>query len=148
MKEWQVSIQFDGSDDIEPLSLVDLTEVTGGYLEIKREFFDELLSSVKKAKNFVVGKKITRVENPDGEDWTNNPWILVLAKVREKKTPLDLLIKRERDLSGTLVAVCPPEFVKFIKANSGEELKKMMEYLISFPMKFEATLILPILPES
>ncbi len=138
-----MTVQFGGEDEAENLALDDLADVINGYLAIKREYFDELLSSVKKTKTFFVSKRLLNVTSPDKEDWTNNGWLLVFARVKEKELPVQLLIRREHDLAGTIVAFGPDEFSKHVKKNGGEELRKMMEYLVSFPHKFDATVLLP-----
>ncbi|GAB4305538.1 MAG: hypothetical protein Kow0069_01440 [Promethearchaeota archaeon] len=143
MKAWEVTVEFDGSSESDVLNLTDLQEVTSGYYDVARAFFDDLLESIKKSRQFVVGKKIKHVKGPDDEDWTQNPWLLLLARIREKEVPFWALIKRKRDLTGTLVAVGPEEFVKFVKKNGGEELKKVLEYLVTFPKKFNLVVLIP-----
>jgi hypothetical protein len=144
MKNWQVTVKMgDQPDDI--LELIDIKEVFEGYLNVSRTFFDELLSIVKMIKKYAIGKGVEVVKAPDGSDWTHNPWILMLLKDNEKSMPFWLLFKREKDLSGYLVAAGPEQFIDYCKATkeADDEIKRIMEYMIAYPQKFTLSIIIP-----
>ena len=48
-------------------------------------------------------KELKKSTGPDNENWTQNPWILLMIKDNEKSIPFWFLIKREKDLTGYLV---------------------------------------------
>ncbi|MHA2430698.1 MAG: hypothetical protein ACXACC_06650 [Promethearchaeota archaeon] len=145
MKIWEITLKYpDG-----PAKKLDLFDVKGlfnGYLKIKRSYFDHLLKVIKITKNYFTGNAIERIISPDKDDWTFNPWMLVLIQDNEKKKPFWLLIKRERDLSGELVAIGPKTFADYNDSNSDDarrDLKRLMTYLVVYINKFECSVLLP-----
>lgn len=145
MDIWDVMLKYnDGSTN--ELELYDVKPIFNGYLKIKRTYFDRLLKAIKITKKYFAGNAIEKVFGPDKEDWTLNPWILVLIQDNEKKKLFWLFIKRERDLSGELIAIGPKAFADYNNSNSDEarhELKRLMTYLVVYINKFECTVILP-----
>jgi hypothetical protein len=144
MKNWNVIIKI-GDEGTDNLELIDINEVLEGYLNINRTFFDELLSIVKMIRKYALGKGIEKVLGPDKEDWTQNPWVLLMLKDAEKKLPFWLLLKREKDLNGFLVAIGPDSFYQFCKASKepDDEIKRILEYVIAYPQKFKTSIIIP-----
>jgi hypothetical protein len=144
MKTWQVTVKI-GEEPEDTLDLVDVREILDGYLNISRTFFDELLGIVKMIRKYAIGKGIQMVKSPDKDDWTHNPWILLLFKDNEKGIPFWLLLKREKDLTGYLVAAGPDQFLEYCKSTkeADDEIKRIMEYLIAYPQKFTLSIIIP-----
>jgi hypothetical protein len=145
MKTWEITLKY--SDGIvKKLDLFDVKNLFNGYLKIKRSYFDRLLKAIKITKNYFTGNAIERIISPDKDDWTFNPWLLVLIHDNEKKRPFWLLIKRERDLSGELVAIGPKAFADYNDSNSNDakrDLKRLMTYLVVYINKFECSVLLP-----
>ena len=144
MKAWQVQVKIkDEPEDL--LELTDVKEILEGYLNINRNFFDELLSIVKMLRKYAIGKGIEKVTGPDNEDWTQNPWILLMIKDNEKSIPFWFLIKREKDLTGYLVALGPQMFFDYCKQSKevDDEIKRILEYIIAYPQKFKLSIIIP-----
>ncbi|MFX0033237.1 MAG: hypothetical protein ACFE8E_01960 [Candidatus Hodarchaeota archaeon] len=145
MDTWNVSLKF-ADDSTNTLELYDVKPIFNGYLKIKRSYFDRLLKAIKMTKKYFTGNAIEKVSGPDNEDWTLNPWILVLIQDNEKKKPFWLFMKRERDLSGELVAIGPKAFADYNSINSDEarrELKRLMTYIVVYINKFECSVLLP-----
>ena len=144
MKTWQVTVKM-GEEPEDTLELTDIREILDGYLNISRTFFDELLGIVRMIKKYAIGKGIQAVKGPDNEDWSLNPWVLLLFKDNEKAMPFWLLLKREKDLTGYLVAAGPDQFLEYCKATkeADDEIKRIMEYLIAYPQKFTLSIIIP-----
>ena len=78
--------------------------------KLRRNYFDDLIKEIKLNKKYTVGKSLKKVTSPEGEDWTENPLILLMANNKEKDVPIWLLLKRENNLNGYLVAVGPRFF--------------------------------------
>jgi len=144
MKSWQVSVKIKDEPE-DKLELIDIKEVLEGYLNINRNFFDEILSIVKMLRKYAIGKGIEKVIGPDNEDWTQNPWILLMIKDNEKNIPFWFLIKREKDLTGYLVAFGPNTFYEYCKQSKevDDEIKQILEYVIAYPQKFKLSIVIP-----
>lgn len=145
MNPWKVSLKFsDGSD--KTLELFDAKSYFEGYIKIKRSFFDALIKSIKMTKKYFTKKAIETVIGPDEEDWTLNPWMLIVIKDNEKRMPFWLFIKREMDLTGVLVAIGPKPFAEYNDKNLYEakrEIKRLMNYIIVYLNKFNCIIFLP-----
>jgi hypothetical protein len=144
MKVWKVKLKFrDGSE--RDLNLYDANRYFDGYLKIKRSYFNTLNELINTEKQYEIRKGIEKVENPDGKDWTFNPWILIISKENEKGKTFWLLVKREKDLSGVLVAIGPKLFAKYNNTNSEakREIMRVIHYLTAYLEKFECTILLP-----
>ena len=144
MKSWRVVLKFpDGSD--KNLELFDSKQYFGGYLKIKRSYFNELVKTIKMTKKYNTSKAIEKVTGPDDEDWTLNPWMLIIVKDNEKNKPFWFFIKRERDLSGLLVAIGPKPFADYNSGNSEakREIKRLINYIIAYLNKFNCLILLP-----
>jgi hypothetical protein len=144
MKRWQIQLKF--SDDSEKeITLFDAKTYFDGYIKLKRSYFNSLVKALKITKRYITGKAIQKVVGPDGEDWTFNPWILILVKDNEKEKPFWFFIKRETDLSGLLVAIGPRPFVDYNTYNpeANREVKKIINYIVSYIKKFELVILLP-----
>jgi hypothetical protein len=145
MKTWKVLIKYlDGNN--ENLNLYDVSNYFDGYLKIKRSFFNSLTKAIKMSRKYATGKAIEKVTNPEGEDWTLNPWMLIIIKDNEKNNPFWYFIKRESDLSGLLVGIGPKAFVDYISTNVNETkryIKRLINYLIAYLNKFNCIVLLP-----
>lgn len=144
MKKWKVSLKLEENEK-NLIELVDAKEVLDGYLNINRNFYIEILNIAKIINRYMIGKGIESVTDPNGKDWSLNPWILMLIKENENDIPFRLLIKREKDLSGFLVALGPEKFVNYLKETKEEddEIKRFLEYLIAYPQKFRISMVIP-----
>lgn len=144
MKSWRVVLKFpDGSE--KNLELFDSKQYFGGYLKIKRSYFNELVKTIKMTKKYNTSRAIEKVTGPDDEDWTLNPWMLIIVKDNEKNKPFWFFIKRERDLSGLLVAIGPKPFADYNSGNSEakREIKRLINYIIAYLNKFNCLILLP-----
>ncbi|MHA1898204.1 MAG: hypothetical protein ACTSU2_12495 [Promethearchaeota archaeon] len=141
---WIIEVQIKGEPQ-PSLRLFDANSVFGEDLTLNRNYFDQLITLCKQRKEFVVGKGIEHVTGKDGEDWTYNPWILLLAKDNEKKAPFWVLIKRETDLTGVLVALGPELFKTYLASNKEniETMRKILEYILVYPEKWALTVLVP-----
>lgn len=146
-ERWLVKIKMEADVD-EDLQLVDLEQVHGSYLLVRKKFFEDLLKIVPKAKNYVVGKGIQNVTSPDGADWTRNSWLLVMAKESKAGATYWLLIKRtfnrEQNHPGFIVAIGPDSFTKSLigliptdEEARNEYLKKLVIWLTIEPAKWD-----------
>lgn len=144
MKNWTLTIKI-GENEEDNLNLFDVKGFLNGYLSINRNFFDEILNIVKMIKKYTVGKGIERVIGPNKKDWTQNSWVLLMFKDNEKQVPFWLLIKREKDLTGTLVAIGPEDLYQYYKDSKepDDEIKRIIEYIVSYPQKFKLSMIIP-----
>lgn len=145
MKTWNISITFNGNDT-QILKLFDAFELFNGYLKIKRTYFEKLIKAANMTKKYRIQKGISHVENPDNEDWTLNPWMFLLVKDIEKENPFWLLIKREKDLSGILVAIGPKQFKEYnssINSEAKRELKRLVNFIVVHLNKFNCLILLP-----
>lgn len=144
MKTWTISLKIN-DETLNDIELVDMNEIVEGYLNINRNFFDELLQIAKVLKKYAIGKGIENIIGPDKKNWTNNPWVLFMAKDNEKETPFWLLLKREKDLTGNLVGIGPQRFFDYLKSTKepDDEIKRFIEYIIAYPQKFKLSMIIP-----
>lgn len=147
MASWKVSIRVPDSEGIQVLELEDVISLFKAYPEVKRNFFDDLVAAINKTPTYYVGAKITKVTGADGEDWTSNPWILIIARESELNTPLWLLFKREKNLAGYLVALGPPAATTYAKENGLDELRRILEYIVAFVNRWDITVFLPEIPD-
>ncbi|MFX1308320.1 MAG: hypothetical protein ACFE9M_12260 [Promethearchaeota archaeon] len=128
------------------LELFDAKGYFGGYLKIKRSYFNALIKTIKMTKRYYTQKSIERVVGPDNDDWTYNPWMLMIVKDIEKKNPFWFFIKREKDLSGILVAIGPKPFAEYNSKNlldAKREIKRLINYIIVYLNKFNCVIMLP-----
>ncbi|KKK40549.1 hypothetical protein LCGC14_0492800 [marine sediment metagenome] len=145
MNPWKITLKFSDGTNKE-LEMFDIQTYFGGYLKIKRSYFDSLVKSIKMTKKYFTKKAIYNVLAPDDEDWSLNPWMLIIVKDNEKKMPFWFLIKREKDLSGTLVAIGPKSFVEYNNNKSTEsnrEIKRLINYITVYVNKFDCIVLLP-----
>jgi len=84
MKNWKLSIKYNGFKVTE-IELIDIKNFFEGYLKLKRSYFTSLTKAVKISKKYSVIKGIEKVFSPNQEDWTINPWVLLLIKDDRKK---------------------------------------------------------------
>lgn len=145
MKIWQVSLK-NPNGNLNKIELFDAKELFNGYLKIKRSYFDRLVKAVKMTKKYFTNNAIEKVLSPDNEDWTLNPWMLLLIKDNEKKKPFWLFIKREKDLSGELIAIGPKPFADYNNENRDEarrDIKRLLTYTVVYINKFDCSVLLP-----
>ena len=144
MKTWQIQIKI-GNEQLDEIVLYDAQKILDSYLNVNRTFFDELLDIVKMINKYAVGKGIEKVIGPDNKDWTNNPWLLIMVKDKENEIPFWLLFKREKDLTGFLVAVGPEKCFEYWNSSkeTDDDIKKFLEYIIAYPEKFILSIIIP-----
>jgi len=146
MSPWKVFLKFsDGTT--KNLELEDAKPYFGGYLRIKRSYFNELVKTLKMTKTYTTGRAIEKVLAPDegNDEWTYNPWLLMIVKDNEKNKSFWFFIKRERDLSGLLVAIGPKPFADYNNNNpeSRREIKQLINYIIAYFNKFRCVILLP-----
>jgi len=145
MKTWKVFLKFSNGEDKE-LELFDAKVYFGGYLKIKRRYFNALYKTVKMTKKYFTQKAIEKVISPNNDNWTLNPWMLLIVKDNEKQKPFWLFIKREKDLTGKLVAIGPKPFAEYNDKNLPEakrEIKSIINYIVVYLNKFNCGIILP-----
>jgi len=145
MDTWKVFLKFSDGEDKE-LKLFDAKAYFGGYLKIKRSYFNALFKSIKMTKRYLTQKAIEKVIGPNNDNWTLNPWILIIVKDNEKKKSFWFFIKREKDLSGILVAIGPKPFAEYNNKNLSEakrEIKSLINYIIAYLNKFNCVIMLP-----
>lgn len=147
MNPWKVYLKFFDDTDIEQeLELFDAKSFFGGYLKLKRSYFDSLVKNIKMTKKYITGKAIEKVIGPDNEDWSQNPWLLLIVKDEVKLKPFWFFIKREKDLSGLLVAIGPKTFEEYSNNDPSEarnEIKRLLNYIIAYLNKFNCVILLP-----
>ncbi len=145
MDRWKINLKFsDGTDN--ELELYDAKAYFNGYLKIKRSYFIRLVKAIKMTKKYSTGRAIEKVIGPDAKEWTENAWMLLLIKDNEKKNPFWLFIKREKDLSGLLIAIGPKSFVEYNNSDMLEakrNLKKLINYVVAYLNKFNCSVLLP-----
>ena len=142
---WKVNLKFANGMEKE-LELYDTKRYFDGYLRIKRSYFNRFIKAIKMTKKYNTTYAIEKVVSPDNEDKTLNAWILISAIDNEKQTPFWLFIKREKDLSGILVALGPKSFYNYsnIDINEGKrDIKRLINYLVAYLNKFNCMVILP-----
>lgn len=142
-ENWVIDLSLDG-DIEEKIDLIDVKEIFGSYLAVRKKFFDDLLNIAPTARHYGVGKAIDQVLGIDGKDWTKNSWLLVMGKEMSNKASFWMLFKREQNLSGSLVAIGPEELAKsvlklFPKDDDAkhEYFKKIMIWLTVEPAKWK-----------
>ncbi|MFX1257442.1 MAG: hypothetical protein ACFFAN_06270 [Promethearchaeota archaeon] len=147
MKTWKVFLKFaDGIEREKKLELYDAKTYFGGlYLKIKRSYFNRLGKIIKVSKKYSSIKGIEKVLSPDDDDWTFNPWMLIITKDNEKSKSFWFFIKREKDLSGVLVAIGPKTYAEYNNNNSEarREIKQIFNYIIAYLNKFQSIILLP-----
>jgi len=149
MKSWKIILKVPVDSDLEQeLELYDAKSYFGGYLRIKRSYFNELVKTIKITKNYSIGRAIEKVISPENnEDWTFNPWMLLIVKDNEKKKSFWFFIKREKDLSGLLVAIGPKPYAEYNNNQNTSEarrqIKRIINYLIAYLNKFQCLILLP-----
>ena len=143
-KIWKVTLRSD-SGSTKTIKLFDGNSVLGEYIQIRRNYFDDLVKEIKINKSYKVGKYLKKVSDPNGEDWTNNPMVLIMATNKEKDIPLWLLIKRENNLNGFLVAVGPEIFCDYLVKEQEriEEIRKFLEYMVIYSQKWAISALIP-----
>jgi hypothetical protein len=145
-KTWKLEIKFEGRPSPDTLEMVDVNEISEGYIHVKRDFFDNLIENVKDQHRYSIGKGIQSVFDPTGKNWTENPWILLMTKENSQKTQFWILLKRERNLSGYIVAIGPKGYYHYLsemESNKVDEIKKLIEYVVSYPAKFNLLVLIP-----
>ena len=142
---WRIMLKVEGLPN-EELELVDAKSFFEGYLKIKRNYYDRLIKAIKISKKYITKRGIEKVIGPNNEDWTLNPWLLLLLKETEKNMAFWLFMRREKDLSGTLIAIGPNIYNEFNNQNlpdSKRDLKRLINFIVSYINKFECLVILP-----
>ena len=148
MMLWKVILKSsDDSANKEELELYDAKSYFGGYLRIKRSYFNELAKTIKMTKNYSTGRAIEKVTGPESEeDWTLNPWMLIIVKDNEKNKSFWFFIKREKDLSGLLVAIGPKPYAEYNNNQNNSEarrgIKRIINYIIAYLNKFHCMVLL------
>ena len=149
MKLWKVTLKISNDLKLEiELELYDASSYFGGYLKIKRSYFNELAKAIKMTKNYSTKKGIEKVISPENEeDWTLNPWMLLIIKDNEKNKSFWFFIKREKDLSGILVAIGPKPYANYSNSQNNSEvrreIKRIINYIIAYINKFQCIILLP-----
>jgi hypothetical protein len=143
MKKWEVSLAVEDAIK-EKIHLFDAKRYFDGYLKIKRSYFNGLLNTIETSKNYTVARAIEKVESDD-QDFTLNPWILLIIKDTEKSKSFWFLMKREQDLSGLLIAIGPKEFSDYNYSNSESkrEIMRIINYIVAYLNKFRCMILLP-----
>ena len=145
MSTWKINLKFaDGT--AKAIELYDAKSYFNGYLKLKRSYFNRLVKAIKITKKYTTGHAIEKVVGPDSEEWTLNPWMLLLFKDNEKKKPFWLFIKREKDLSGLLIAIGPKQFAEYNNSNMLEakrDIKRLINYIVAYLNKFNCSVLLP-----
>ena len=145
MKTWKVFLKFSDGTEKE-LELFDANVYFKGYLKLKRSYFIRLVKAIKMTKKYTTGHAIEKIIGPDAKEWTLNAWMLLLIKDNEKKKPFWLFIKREKDLSGLLIAIGPKAFAEYNNSNILEakrDIKRLINYIIAYLNKFNCSVLLP-----
>jgi len=145
MNIWKIKLKFsDGTAS--DLELYDAKAYFNGYLKLKRSYFIRLVKAIKMTRKYTTGHAIEKVIGPDVKEWTDNAWMLLLIKDNEKKKPFWLLIKREKDLSGLLIAIGPKSFAEYNNSNMLEakrDIKRLINYIVAYLTKFNCSVLLP-----
>lgn len=143
-KIWTLKIS-DDSGSLKTIQLYDGNTVLGEYIQLRRNYFDDLIKEIKLNKKYTVGKALKKVTSPEGEDWTKNPLILLIANNTEKEVPLWLLIKRENNLNGFLLALGPKVLCEHLikEQERVEEIRKFLEYMVIYSQKWAISTIIP-----
>jgi hypothetical protein len=145
MDIWKINLKFsDGT--VNDLEMYDAKPYFNGYLSLKRSYFLRLVKAIKMTKKYTTGHAIERVIGPDAKEWSQNAWMLLLIKDNEKKNPFWILIKREKDLSGLLIAIGPRSFAEYNNSNMLEakrDIKRLINYIVAYLTKFNCSVLLP-----
>ena len=143
-KIWTIKVISDSSSP-NTIKLYDGKAVLGEYIQIRRNYFDDLIKEIKTNKKYSVGKSLKKVTSPEGVDWTENPLILLMAHNKEKDVPIWLLIKRENNLNGYLLAIGPNVFCDYLAKEQEriEEIRKFLEYMVIYSQKWIISAIIP-----
>ncbi|MFX1449073.1 MAG: hypothetical protein ACFFCG_13250 [Promethearchaeota archaeon] len=145
MNIWKINLKFsDGTTN--QLELYDAKVYFNGYLKLKRSYFLRLVKAIKMTKKYTTGHAIEAVIGPDAKEWTENAWMLLLIKDNEKKNPFWILLKREKDLSGLLIAIGPKSFAEYNNNNLPEakrDIKRLINYIVAYLNKFNCSILLP-----
>lgn len=145
MELWKISLNYNNELN-KKLELYDAKTYFNGYLNLKRTYFNKLAEVIKITKRYNIIHGISGVIGPDEKDWTLNAWMLFIITETENRNPFWLLIKREKDLSGTLVAIGPKAFADYNKSNQDEvkrDLKRFINYLVTYLNKFYCSIFIP-----
>jgi hypothetical protein len=145
MNPWKVFLKSPEGINKE-IQLFDAKNYFGGYLKIQRGFFNGLIKSIKITKKYFTFKAIEKVLSPNEDDWSLNPWMLMVIHDNEKKKTFWLFIKREKDLTGVLVAIGPKSYAEYNNRNLSEakrEIKLLINYIITYLNKFSCAVFLP-----
>ncbi|MBD3187775.1 hypothetical protein GF325_13145 [Candidatus Bathyarchaeota archaeon] len=126
-EKWDITLVLD--EITQEIEIIDVEKLFSAYLTVRRKFFDDLLSRITGIKHYTVGKGIDKVIGVDGEDWTKNPWVLIMARDVKDGAVFWLLFKREQNLSGTLVGVGPSEFLGALVRLFPEDVEARNEYI-------------------
>ena len=145
MNPWKIFLKFDNLNSEKELEVFDVKSYFGGYLKIKRSYFNKLKKVINMTKKYSTKNAIEKVIGPDEDDWTLNPWMLILIKDNEKAKKFWLFIKREKDLSGHLIAIGPKPYFDYNQVNSEakREIKQLITYIITYLNKFQVFILLP-----
>jgi len=145
MKTWKIFLKFSDGTEKE-IELFDANVYFNGYLKLKKSYFIRLVKAIKMTKKYTTGHAIEKIIGPDAKEWTLNAWMLLLIKDNEKKKPFWLFIKREKDLSGLLIAIGPRAFAEYNNSNMLEakrDIKRLINYIIAYLNKFSCSVLLP-----
>ncbi|TFG18933.1 MAG: hypothetical protein EU530_07775 [Promethearchaeota archaeon] len=143
-KIWSIQLS-EASGSPKTIELCDGNAVLGEYIQIRRNYFDDLIKEIKLNKKYTVSKSLKEVTSPKGENWTENPLILIVAHNKEKDVPIWLLLKRENNLNGYLIAIGPDVFCEYISKEQEkiEEIRKFLEYMVIYSLKWEILALIP-----
>lgn len=145
MNTWKINLKFSNGTSNQ-LELYDAKVYFNGYLKLKRSYFLRLVKAIKMTKKYTTGHAIENVIGPDAKEWTENAWMLLLIKDNEKRNPFWLLLKREKDLSGLLIAIGPKSFAEYNNSNLPEakrDIKRLINYIVAYLNKFNCNVLLP-----
>jgi hypothetical protein len=149
---WNVKITIEGNPQ-EQLALYDAYEVFEEYMSVTREYFDALIKYKGLEKRFKIGKGIEEITGPDGKNWTRNAWTLIMAKhtgkmkeiTVDQDVPFWILIQRNSDLNGFVVAVGPQLFYEYLKSDSDREsnMRKLLDFIANYREDFKTIVLIP-----
>jgi len=120
--------------------LSDAKSLLGGYLVVKKDFFNDLYARVTGQKHYSSDYQISKVIGLDKADWTNNSWYLIIAK---KTDDLDfwLLLKQEPDATGRLVGIGPNDFVEFFEETDNNIIEDYLVSIVLHPKKWKNVIV-------
>ncbi|MHA1409835.1 MAG: hypothetical protein ACTSQY_05960 [Candidatus Odinarchaeia archaeon] len=137
---WKVFLnEFMGKKNTYVL-LSDAKSLLGGYLVVKKDFFNDLYARVTGQKHYSSDYQISKVIGLDKADWTNNSWYLIIAK---KTDDLDfwLLLKQEPDATGRLVGIGPNDFVEFFEETDNNIIEDYLVSIVLHPKKWKNVIV-------